>query len=375
MPNTRFDELVINEVSLVPSPANKGARVAIFKADEDPEKDQLAKGAFMEALAGLNAERQIRETMDQMWDINSALRRSIRNIMADKDIQNKQSAIKEAISEFITTLTSLANAMGGQVNKDEALLNVAMPLIEAALDSGNKEGDNMGKENQAAKENEVTKAVKKENEDLKAQLAKAKAIVKLSDVAKAHYESLSVDEADAFLKMDANAQQVVLDDIAKQDETYTTVHGTVLRKSRIGPEVFETMKMQDKEIKQGREDLQKEQEARLDEVRKGKVENLYKHVPGSEDEKVSLLKAMDGLGQEDKSYLEGLLKQLDEAILTLTKIKGVEGDRTSGASEDKLNAMAKEIQKAEGITFEKAYTKAIRSPEGREIYQEMENAG
>lgn len=98
-------------------------------------------------------------------------------------------------------------------------------------------------------------------------------------------------------------------------------------------------------------------------------------LPGSEEVKTALLKAIDGI--EDPEIQKSCQELLNAGNTSLKKAferSGIQGDGPHDESNpvNKLDILAKNRANDKGISFEKAYTEVLDTPEGQELYNQIE---
>ena len=106
------------------------------------------------------------------------------------------------------------------------------------------------------------------------------------------------------------------------------------------------------------------------------VNKRFPKSAGTAEEKAKVLKAVKAM--PDETARNAVLKSMDDAekaAVELAKEKGTSkgGDDGSDASA-KLDALAKKIATDEKITFEQGFTKAVNTPEGRKLNDEIRKA-
>ena len=254
-------------------------------------------------------------------------------------------------------------------------------IIKSAGDDPAKK-PNTGELNMDQKE--LEKMINDAVAPLQDKLAKADAMANMTDFEKAHYFTLEADKKDEFMKMSAEKRKEVLDKIEKakkekldksagdkNDETFER-NGKTIKKSAVGEDVFFILKAQQEENEKTRLELRKEKDAReLQEFAK-QADGLYPSLPGEAIKKAKVLKAFSGLGKEERETLETMLKAGDEAIKLSKAFEEVGYTAEDGSFDEspltKLNKMAEDISKKDGVDFHTAYSKAIETPEGKKLY-------
>ena len=106
-----------------------------------------------------------------------------------------------------------------------------------------------------------------------------------------------------------------------------------------------------------------------------RAEQDLKHLPGSMDVHVSLLKAIDGF--EDEKTRKGAMELLKAKDLSATRgfdtqghISAMGEDDAKGA-EQKLSDLAKKYAAENKVTIEQGYSKVLDTPEGSGLYDQI----
>jgi hypothetical protein len=212
-----------------------------------------------------------------------------------------------------------------------------------------------------------TQAVEKQFRDEIAQLTKraerAEQLADLSDAQRSFTKSLlQTSDVDAFLALSSDARDA---EIAKAAETnkvvYTAADGTVYRKNddarliKMAQEMdVEKKKRVAVEALAVRADLEK----RASEL---------SHIPGDLEARVALLKGIDTLSTEERTKALTALKAQNERMSAAFARVGTSVP-ASDETLDPLDNLASEIAKRDGITFERAYNKALNTVEGQKLY-------
>lgn len=214
-------------------------------------------------------------------------------------------------------------------------------------------------------------AVQKKHDEEKATLTKraerAEAIAAMSDGHRTFLKSLKGDEAEAFLKADASEREaVVLKAQESNQVVYTAKDGSVFRKN------------DDPRLIKMAQDLDKERTERLASQEMAKRADLLKraaelkHLPGTEEARVAILKGIDAIpDQKDRDAALALLKAQDNGLSSAFQRSGTSaaGDSDDTDELNPIDRMAAEIAKRDGVTFEQAFAKALNTPEGQKAYE------
>ena len=257
---TKLKNLRLAELSLVDEPANKDARVTIFKRAET--LDPTAGGPAGDPLS--NKETDMTEDAKKVADLQAQ----------------------------ITDLTKRAEAAD-----------------KRAADAGTSLAD-------------VTKRAEKAEADL-ATVTKAKETVEKDEVIK-------VGEIE-------------------------------VKKSAVGDATFAVIKAQQAEIV-------KERDAReLVELTK-RAETEYASLPGEPVAKAKVLKAMAGLGEEDRTALDVMLKAGQAAMDERMAERGTAAGKPVGSAEEELDKLAATYAVENKVNKAAAYMKVLETAEGSKLY-------
>jgi hypothetical protein len=407
--------LKINEISGVDRPAQQGALAMIMKRNDSEPQDQetVEKRAMLTASTDghthlvfvengwgeLNAgstdytnghthpwirtesgQIVIGEAMGHVHAIGEVSKagKAVEGAMPDGSFPIKNKAdLKNAIQAFgrakdkaatAKHIRARAKALGLEdVLPTEGVLADLLSKSEsgaAGENSGNNVGtkeDTMTDKTTAVDKNEAAKV-----EELTKSLDKANRVLALKGDVREFYDSLEAAKQDEFLTKSTEEQTA---EVAKSKDSdpvvYKTADGVEYRKSD-DQRLVSLAKQNDELAKAAKESAAKAKEA---ELRKRASEELS-HLPGSEDVRVALLKAVDAIEDEAvrKSALESL-KAKDLAMKGAFEQKGHRGSPEAGSSEDELDIMAKAYAKENKVSFEKAYAEVIKTDEGRKLYK------
>lgn len=200
--------------------------------------------------------------------------------------------------------------------------------------------------------------------ELEKKLETATALAAMNDVEKAHYHTLDSDEKrEQFLKFSPEEREATVDMMKAADETYETLKGVTLRKSAVGPEVFEMLKSQDQELVKMRNEQQ------MQAFVKSAQSDERKHLPGEDLAKAAALRAIDGLPEDVKKTIGEMLNAGNAALGQEFTAKA-SAHTTLKAGEDKLESLAKAYQAEHKVSYSKAYEEVMNSPEGMAAYNE-----
>jgi hypothetical protein len=354
---TRLKGLRIRELSLVDEPANKGARVSIFKRDPVQQivKSVIAMAntaapgtakSFEQLLSENEAQRRQWEAQEELYPVFDALRESLRSIAADAgmDMTAKAVAIRVSIEQFVAAVTEKLPDVEEELSKA-----IKQNPAAAGFFNAGKTGDNVQKGDNTMDDKQKVADLEKQVADLTKRLADFEALEKRAKEAEAKVADLTKAA-----------------DLAKNDEVLT-VGGAEVRKSAVGESVFAVMKAQQGEIEKANDKVE------LAELEKAAAAD-YGKLPGTNIDKAKVLKAMKKkkpMDDETCKALETMLKAGNEAMkgmMTPTGYAG--GNGGDDSAEAKMDKRAVEIAKAKGITKAAAYAEFLNTDEGRALYGE-----
>ena len=213
---------------------------------------------------------------------------------------------------------------------------------------------------------ELTKKFEKVNNELEV----SKKVSSLSDEEKAFYEKLDDDGKTAFLEKSSDDRK---EDVAKSNEdnkvVYKDLEGNEYRKSD-DQRVVAAVKRADKAT----EKLEKKDEELVNERLEKRAKEELPNLPGEDKVKVAVLKAVDGIEDDDlkKGALE-LLKSHNTALEKSTETHG-HRDQSVADAEEELQKMAQkhyEDSKDESKTFEKSYSEICKTDKGKKLYEQV----
>ena len=365
-------DLTVNEVSFCGAGMNPGAHVALFKS-VDPE---VVKATFTEVLSEMELAEGVEEMIEMAFEMNHALARSLYSIISDEEVKDKKAAIKASLGEFVKALQGMAKnsavfkavepAQWIEENREEDL-TVLVDLITKTL----KEDNTMSKEleGKLKKAEEEAKKAKEALEKAQADLVKANTIALMTDDQKDFYKALDPKAQEEFLKLSPEEMAKKIEKAQADDETIT-VAGVPVRKSDVGPASFAIFKAQQKENDDLRKKNEKAAEIAVAKAYQTEAEKDFPNLPGSVEHKGSLLKAIDGLPEEEKAASRDLLKAANTAMGKNFTEDGHEVNTGGTDAEAKLNKMAEDLATKAGISVQKAYSQVMSTPEGAKLYEE-----
>ena len=247
------------------------------------------------------------------------------------------------------------------------------------------------------KEAEMTPEEKARLEKLEKDLKRSNAIIALSAEHRSYFDGIEKAESkDAFLAKSADERDGLIAEAKKRAEEaeakknaedpvlHTTKAGLDIRKSD-GPTVLALAKQADERDTENA-DLRKQVKALTDETSTAtylkRAREELPDVPGSEEARAAMLKAIDGI--EDEKHREtalAALKSKGDGISKLFKSlgtadPGASDDAEGEASSDKLEKLAKAYQKDHPeLSYEQAEARVLDTPEGAALYDDITERG
>lgn len=357
---TIMRSLTIKELSGVDRPAQIGARALIMKRADDsvfepPDDDELTPEAVADLIK--RGKAALTDSVDGHTHLV---------YLEDYESQDVVSGITSWQDDHAHPWIMQEN---GQILIGE------VDGHTHAVDAVSKTDPGTGETEMTPEEKAAQEKLEAENKALTAKAERLEKIAALNDSAKAHFEKLADDEKDAFLKLSADEQNVAVDKAKKaatdaDPVVYTTKDGVELRKSA-GAAVIEMAKSNDL-LREQNEELRKKQEQAEFEKR---AEAELPHLPGTVEERASMLKAIDSIEDEDqRKAAHSALKANNEAMSHALKNRGTGTPPTEGSADDKLDKLAKaEQEKNPKLSYEQAYDKVLKTPQGSELYEKSLN--
>ena len=210
--------------------------------------------------------------------------------------------------------------------------------------------------------------------DLTKQLARANSVAALNDAEKTHFATLEGEHADGFLTKSRDERQADLDSLAKaatdaDPVAYTTLDGVVLHKSA-GAGFIALAKSNDDLRKR----LEKSEAVAETASLEKRVNETLAHLPGDMATRVAMLKAIDGIENEQRTASLAALKAQSDVLGKSFDTLGVSNAPVPGSPADDLEKMAAEHQASNpGMSIEKAYDVVSQTEAGAELYAKTVN--
>ena len=229
--------------------------------------------------------------------------------------------------------------------------------------------------------NKKLEEIQKQLDETAARADKSELVAKMTDVQKAHYATLEGDDAKSFLESDT--KDAVITKANEADPVVGEFEGKEIRKSDdptgVLAALLEKAKHDKKKADKDEDDKKKFAfEAKKAELEKRVATGDYKNLPGTDEMKAEMLKALDSI--EDESTREAahaaLVAKNKELEGAFTEVgTAIAPDPITKSTFDKIDAIRDEILRGQPeLTKSAAYVLAIESKEGLELYAELQAA-
>jgi predicted enzyme involved in methoxymalonyl-ACP biosynthesis len=151
------------------------------------------------------------------------------------------------------------------------------------------------------------------------------------------------------------------------------IEGETISKAEVGDAVFNVLKAQSERIEKADKEIQKaKDEAELERLKK-RADDMYSHVPGTTDERASILKAMSAMPEGLRKSMEKVMLQSEKLAKSAFERVGTSGGRDpADMQKSKIDFEKKvaEIAKRDGVSRVDAMAKArLEDPEAFKAFQ------
>ena len=350
---TIMESLTIGEMSGVDFPAMEGAKQVLLKR-YDPDDDDFDKNALSE-MTSPRATNVI-DGHQHILDDNGAQAGSTSfDISAGEEFSHRHAYLRNAKGELTILMAE------GHTHE----------LLEKRAASGGH--DNPEKEstmNADTKKAAEGNAVTQEQLDVeKARADRAEKMAELTDAQKSFYKDLGESEQASFLQLDTDGRQAEVDKAQADDPVvYKDLDGNEYRKSD-DERVVSAVKRADKAEKTATQERELRQNGEL-----SKRAAKLSFVKGKDEVKVALLKAIDGIEDEDlrKGALE-IVEAANSGLKQAFEKRGTAfGDNPeAGDDEAEYEKKSQEYAKANSCTIEKARADVIVAPENADLAERL----
>lgn len=347
----------IDEVSMVPKGMNQEAFVILTKIQSEEDEEKFCKATFNEALQAMGLSQKIEEWMQKFYDMNEALRVSVRSIICDPAIKEKKTAIMESLSQFQSAIVDAVT--------DTDVINGVKEAFSKLKKEESKKMD-------FEKELEKVQAELKKAQDSLADMNTYKTMAEMTDAEKEFYKGIAdEDQKKDFLKKSSKDRLEEISKAKKDDESFEA-HGITVQKSKIDPELFALLKAMNEENKDTKEKLSKAEQETEDMKLAKKAEDELPFFPGDTKKKMEVYKGLQGMPEETRKTAMDMLKKSNDIVKSMTDENGVSGTIEDASDLEKLDKMAKDLSEKDNIPFAKAYTKVLETKDGKAIYDSIQ---
>ena len=226
----------------------------------------------------------------------------------------------------------------------------------------------MTPEEKKAAEEALSKAIKEKDDELEkvnADLTIAKALGEFNDMEKAHYTALDDEEKTAFLAFTPEVRKSTLENLAAKDSIVYTDDGDMEYKKSDDPRLVKMAQDRDADRKIAKTEREKRETLELQK----RVDAELNHLPGELGVKVAVLKAIDGIDDEEvRKGAKELLKAGNDALEKSFTEVGSRGEGFQKAT-DELDSLAKKYASEHDVPYIKAYDEIMKTPEGAKLYE------
>lgn len=294
----------------------------ILKAYIDPTEGAMT---FSEVLEAAEEQDAFYEMMEQVWPLLTAMETSIRSILGDKNVETsaKHSMLRSTVESFLAGIREV------MPDVEEAL--------EKVLDDVNGKESNMTKKVEGAADlatlqkqfEELSKRVETLKAEKEEAVTKAKTLEQIASLnadEKDYYDKANDAEKAKFLAMNKSDRVKAIKKALEDDET-VEFDGQVFSKRNTDPAVFGFIKSQVAHTAKLEKQLEEERTKRTEAELAKRAKDELTHLPGSEEDKINILKALDKMSESERKAMEAVLKAASStAALALTRF-GTNGAR------------------------------------------------
>lgn len=216
---------------------------------------------------------------------------------------------------------------------------------------------------------EEMKAMQERMAKMEQELSRQRKMYGMNDKQKAHFEQLEGAAAEAFIEAAPEKRAEIVEAAKAADAViYKSADGIEYRKSD-DPRLVALAKQADERERE----LAKAREERASEVYKARAKEELSHLPGEAADQIALLKAIDGIGDEEvRARVLEMIKANDADLAKSFDRAGRNGQApTASDPEEKLDALAKRFQQEHKVGYFEAYKSVLNTPEGQRLQTEQ----
>lgn len=315
-----IDELDLEEISGVDSPAQPTAKATIIKRDNGRSKltqaiskSFLARDTkekdFKSQLAIQEQDKKLWEARDKLYPMFDALTTTISNIVSDPNLSHEEKVIRVK-----------QNSDDFSVNVIAEIPDVVSELTKLFEQAGISSPNTTQETNMSEKDENLVKAL----EEQKNALEKAANLQKQLDF----ITSLTAEQLEVYKALDKKEREE-LDDLSDEDkkkkltqksnsDEVVKFEGKEIRKSAVGEEAFALYKRMDDMRLEVQKAKDAEEMVRLEK----RASEEFKHLAGTPAEIASVLKAIETLDNSTKETIQTIMKTAEEAAANAYVQKG-----------------------------------------------------
>jgi hypothetical protein len=186
-----------------------------------------------------------------------------------------------------------------------------------------------------------------------------------SDAEKAYHATLSIADQESFIAKSSADRKQELEMAAKADPIeYTAQDGTEYRKSAGSALISMAKKLDDQAAALVKQEALTQQ---ADLVKRASSD--MGNIPGEEATKVALLRAVDGIQDEEtRKAVSTLLAGCNSTGSMVTTTYGTQTTPAAKAEEDQLDTMVKQYAADKNVDMAKAYEAVLSTAAGQALY-------
>ena len=349
---TIMETLTIGELSGVDFPAMEGSKAVLLKRFDpvdDVEKRGLLEYQNPRATNSVNGHQHLLDDSGRAglttWEISTG-----------KEFSHQHS--------WIRNMDGSIDVLVSEDHDHQVLVSKHARATDIAIKSASG-----GKESIMDKDTAEDSAVTQDQlDEMQKRAERAEKISELTDTQRSFYKDLGESEQESFLQLDADGRQNEVEKATAADPVvYKDAEGNEYRKSD-DQRVVAAVKRADRAEKLAREDRAKAQDSEL-----SKRADKLTFVKGKDEVKVALLKAIDGIEDEDlrKGAIE-IVEAANSGMKQAFEKRGTAfGDTEPSDAEARYEKLSQEYSKANSCTIEKARADVITAPENAELAEEL----
>lgn len=359
----------MQEISAVDRPAQQGARATIMKRDNTVEKayamaitTMTGGHSHLVMMGGGDINRRAGDTSFVDGHCHPFLVTEAGDIVIGHAMGHNHGVeiVSKAGDADATNLLPDSGKLADLLGKNDSAGEDQTAETTAA-----REDQSMTQQsNQAADVTAVEKKFEEQIASLTKRAERAEALASLPEAHRVYAKSLGTsDEVDSFVASSETERNTTVAKAAESNAiVYTSMDGTSYRKNDDSRLVKMAREMDEEKKKR----MKMEQEAYKADLEKRAAE--LAHIPGDLNARVALLKGIDSLQAEERAVAVSALKAQNDRLGKSFQTIGTSSAPSADENLDPLDSLASDIAKRDGISFEKAYAKALNTVEGQKLY-------